>query len=301
MLKRLNKKGVTHADWAISMGIFIIYVSFLIVFILPSLLKTQFDPSPLFSSFEENFLKPLEWSVVKIPLNIIKLENSVDVGGNSLNVRLTVSITDDDHRFTKIDPSVDIDLTTYSDTIPEQNLNPSDELNGLRFTDENNKIKMILGCNSNSECDGKILNYTVAPTTTKKLPKVKPNCNILDEEACKFFLGIEEEIKGIKEKPFLTEGGESASFESYKNGQFYSLLKTENLKFPENKDFDILYQEDINGDGIVGDVKKSIFEKSNKKPPTVPENANVFIKEYKKFYVSHLGDLKPVIFYFEVW
>ncbi len=307
-MKKLNKKGVTHADWAISMGIFIIYVSFLIIFILPSLLKTTFDPSILFSSFENNFLKPIEWSIAKVPINVVNLKNMVqEAGGNSENVRLRVSIIDDDHIFTRVVPGEDNILLTY-----DLEGNPTDvdgELpNTLSFSDDSKK-EMIIGC-SGIDCNDKILYYFSAPISTRELPKITSECSTDDETACKVFLGIEEEMKGIKETKLLNGVNEVPSFSEYKNAessgfQGYNLMKTETLKFPDNKDFDILYQEDMNNDGILENNRVSLFDQAifsgERKPPGVPDNANVFIKEYKRFYLDSIGNLKTVIFYFEVW
>ncbi|MBI4154745.1 hypothetical protein HY498_01525 [Candidatus Woesearchaeota archaeon] len=292
----LNKKGVTHTDWAISMGIFIIYISFLIIFILPLLLKTQFDPSPLFNTMEENFLKPLEWTIVKIPLNLEKFENKLSQPTE--DVRLSISI-DNDHRFTTINPKSSSPLITFDES--DQPTQPLDELNFI----EDNK-KMRLGCQTS--CPNKILKYTIAPIKQKKV-LYENTCN-LDEEFCQFSLGTEEKIVGIKEKPFLNNQEESPSFLEYKEGQFsgYNTLKTDDLKFPESKDFDIKYIEDRDKNGVIDsneNQRRSIFDQSTfnqeQKPPPVPKNVNVFIKELKRSYVNEMGGLNPVIFYFEIW
>ena len=309
-LLRKNKKGVIHADWAISMGIFIIYVSFLIIFIIPSLLKTQFDPSTLLNSFEENFLKPIEWTVVKVPLTIEKfMDKPAGAGGASLATRviLTLELKDqgEDYRFTEVNPDTDTHLQTLDETDQPIGLGTP---NQLLFLTNDKKEKMKLGCGA-IDCNNRLVKYTIAPLKTKDMPEFSLTCN-LDDTYCKFALGIEEKIEGIKEKPFifLNElNKESPSFQRFKTGQFsgYSVTKTD-LKFPDNKDFDIRYQEDFNKDGIVDGNKRSIFEQADfhntdQKPPQVPENVNVFIKEFKKFYVDEKGEVKPVIFYFEVW
>jgi len=294
----LNKKGVTHTDWAISMGIFIIYIAFLIIFILPLLLKTQFDPSPLFNIMEENFLKQLEWTIVKIPLNLEKFENKLSQP--TQDVRLMMSI-DNDHRFTTINPKSSSPLITFDEN--DQPTQPIDELNFI----EDNK-KMRLGCQTS--CSNKILKYTIAPL--KQRGVLYDNICNLDQEFCQFSLGIEEKIVGIKEKPFLNNPQiqESPSFLEYKEGRFqgYNTLKTTYLKFPESKDFDIKYIEDRNKNGVIDpneNQRISIFDQSTfnqgQKPPQVPENVNVFIKELKRSYANEIGGLNPVIFYFEVW
>jgi len=310
-LLRLNKKGITHVDWAISMGIFIIYVSFLIIFILPGLLKTQFDPSILFDSFEKNFLKPLEWTVVKIPLIVVNLKNSIDVGASTQSVRLVFEIpTNSDYRFTKVEPVSSTKLQTFDEgDNPKGNFDADGKV-GLEFTNDLNKIKMILGCIP-LDCNDIPLKFSVAPLNTKKSPEFEITCNVDDENACKASLGIEEEIKGIKEKPFLSPDGnspkESSSFKDYKDGNFlgYSTLKTENLKFSDNFNFNIWYQEYSDGTGTFGSKESifdpSVFTNAEQMPPTVPDNADVFIKEFKRFYVNELGDVKPVVFYFETW
>ena len=178
-----------------------------------------------------------------------------------------------------------------------------DELNFI----EDNK-KMRLGCQTS--CSNKILKYTIAPL--KQRGVLYDNICNLDQEFCQFSLGIEEKIVGIKEKPFLNNPQiqESPSFLEYKEGRFqgYNTLKTTYLKFPESKDFDIKYIEDRNKNGVIDpneNQRISIFDQSTfnqgQKPPQVPENVNVFIKELKRSYANEIGGLNPVIFYFEVW
>ncbi len=310
---RLNKKGITHVDWAISMGIFIIYVSFLIIFIMPSLLKTQFDPSTLFDSFEKNFLKPLEWTVVKIPLNIEKLKKYKPGGGLDMDVVLDFEFEESlkpDYKFTKIEPDNDGPnnglMTVKNELGGGGQLIPTDNQPKFDFVNQD-QDKIRFNCEELS-CEDKLLKFTVASLERKNEPKYLIKCEPEDVDFCKASIGIEEEINGVKEKPFLSGANESASFKEYKDGAFsgYSILKTDYLKFSDNLNFDILYLEDTNNDGVMDGSKRSIFDQSGftnpqQKPPTVPDNANVFIKEFKRFYVNEFGDLKPVVFYFETW
>lgn len=310
---RLNKKGITHVDWAISMGIFIIYVSFLIIFIMPSLLRTQFDPSTLFDSFEKNFLEPIEWTVIKIPLNIEKLKKyKPSESGLDRDVVLNFEFKEKtEYMFTSINP-IDDGLGTGLMTVQE-GTGASGQLlaTTIQFDFVNSdKDKIRLHCEE-SPCENSLLKFTVASLERENKPEFELECEPdEDKNYCKASLGIEEEIKGIKEKLFLVDADESASFFDFKDVAAsekdfsYSILKTK-LTFSDNVNFDIWYIEDTKGDGTVDGSKESIFKQfgddKSKTPPTVPENANVFIKEFKRFYVNEFGDVKPIVFYFETW
>lgn len=311
---RLNKKGITHVDWAISMGIFIIYVSFLIIFIMPSLLRTQFDPSTLFDSFEKNFLEPIEWTVVKIPLNIEKLKKfKPSEGGLDRDVVLNFEFEEKTkYMFTKITPNDDgpgSGLMTVQEVTGASGQLLATEVQFDFVSSDKDKIR--LHCEVEiSPCQNILLKFSVASLKSKNKPEFDLKCEPdEDKNFCKASLGIEEEIKGIKEKPFLVGVDESTSFFEYKdvagsgNDFRYSTLKKGDLKFSDNVNFDIWYQE-VDSNGNLGN-KKSLFDQfgddESRKPPTVPENANVFIKEFKRFYVNEFGDLKPVVFYFETW
>ena len=236
MLKKLNKKGVIHADWAISMGIFIIYVSFLVIFIIPLLLTTQFDPSPLFKSFEVNFLEQIKWTIIKIPLAIKTLKDKP--APNPAVGKLIFEFTDDlkpDFIFKAIQPQDDgvgkglqsllesVGPGGQPDSTPEQ----------FGFTDES-KDRIIFRCEE--VCKDIILKFTIASIKKKNKPEFSLQCNPDEEDICKASLGIEEDILGLKETQItpVDNDKESTAFEDFKGlksggyGQVRILLK-----FPE--------------------------------------------------------------------
>lgn len=69
-----NKKGFSQIDWAISLGIFLLYIVWFFVFIKPQIVKTV-DFTPLAPEIKENLKNDVYWSVYQKPVFIKTYEN----------------------------------------------------------------------------------------------------------------------------------------------------------------------------------------------------------------------------------
>lgn len=67
----MNKKGAIHVDWAISMGLFLIYVVVLFILIKPGY-YAEYKPENLFSIIEDNFLSNISTKIKEVQLIIEK-------------------------------------------------------------------------------------------------------------------------------------------------------------------------------------------------------------------------------------
>ncbi len=65
-----EKRGVSQVDWAISLGIFILYLAWFFVFVRPQF-EVEESPAQLLDSTKERLLEQIEWSVEKSPLFVV--------------------------------------------------------------------------------------------------------------------------------------------------------------------------------------------------------------------------------------
>ncbi len=63
----MKKRGVSQVDWAISLGIFLIYLVWFFIFVRPQFVVEE-SPAQLLENAKENLLKQIEWEVEKRPL-----------------------------------------------------------------------------------------------------------------------------------------------------------------------------------------------------------------------------------------
>lgn len=78
------KKGATHVDWAVSLGIFLIYLLSLLIIIRPGF-TPLYTGDVLVSIIEDGLDKEVYWNITKVPL-FVRMDN---VGGNVYNINIT--------------------------------------------------------------------------------------------------------------------------------------------------------------------------------------------------------------------
>jgi len=66
----MNKKGLSHVDWVISMGMFILYVMFMLLFIKPGV-TSMFKDENLVGIVENNLFEEGYVSIEKIPVYVV--------------------------------------------------------------------------------------------------------------------------------------------------------------------------------------------------------------------------------------
>ncbi len=76
---RSNKKGLSHVDWAISLGIFLLYLMWFFVFVKPQFIADE-SPTQLLESTRESLVENLQWVVEKRPLFVFSNITGEDEG-----------------------------------------------------------------------------------------------------------------------------------------------------------------------------------------------------------------------------
>src|SRR3989338_7261681 len=76
------KKGDSHIDWALSLGIFLVYILFLFLFIKPGV-REIYEEKNLISIAENNFQKSAVSMVERIP--IVLSSSKIELNSNILN------------------------------------------------------------------------------------------------------------------------------------------------------------------------------------------------------------------------
>jgi len=74
------KKGVSHIDWVVSMGLFIVYVLILFIFIKPGYRPID-EGTILLKIVEDDFREDSYWNIDKVPLFITVSEEQYDSPG----------------------------------------------------------------------------------------------------------------------------------------------------------------------------------------------------------------------------
>lgn len=242
-MKKFSKKGASHVDWAISMGIFLIYLFTLFVLIKPGA-KPVYTQETLLSIVEEKFEENTTWVVKKTPLFIRKCKSYVPEGSTTEKPCI-IQIKEnsgywDGILFNELRNSVDSMGPTFE--VPHC-------IGDFSITKKN--YLLVLIPKSNFDFDNPDFNSVLSLELN---PANNPKC---DAE-----LGVTEDIEGISEK-WLNS---LKSFENYEN------LKID-WDYPKQKDFAIYVNE----------------EKITNSPEPY-QQANVFVKEYKDWYVEEDAD-----------
>ena len=87
-VRKIGKKGMSHVDWAISLSIFLLYISWFFIFVLGQG-KTQTDFSPYITTIESNLKDNIFFQVRKTPIitesNITDINKPIIVRFNGYN------------------------------------------------------------------------------------------------------------------------------------------------------------------------------------------------------------------------
>ncbi len=72
-----GKRGQVQVDWAMSLSIFLLYITWFFLFIRPSFMPAQ-DINAMFSSAEEGFKENISWSIELLPVFVKSNVTSID-------------------------------------------------------------------------------------------------------------------------------------------------------------------------------------------------------------------------------
>jgi|SRR3989344_1335205 len=248
----MNKRGLIHVDWALSMGLFLIYITVLFIIIKPGYFVAN-RPEDLFTIVNNNLIKIITVNIKEVQFSAVCKESSVP--GEIQELKLY-----DDagkYKFTKL---VDKDGTDLS------------EFSGVNLGDEL-KITCLKPPNGKEIISKETLVATSPPrrqidfSDSVNLPKYLFLCRYdhssQGKKECEGNLGIISTYTGFSER-YLQDLA-AKPYEEIRNS----------WGFPSNSKFKI---EVIKGENT------KVAEISDKTEP--PQNKNVYVKEFQNIFLD---------------
>ncbi len=253
----MNKKGSTHVDWAISMGIFLTYVLSMFILIQPGIEPIQKNDQ-LIDIVEKNMMDDIEVSIAKMPVKLINVAGNAIV---TLNGELPFKR---ENNFASM--STD-DLTLYSATA---GYDGGEYLTSITFhTSAASELVYIL----ESDKDDFVFDVsTIEGGTPVTLPEDLPP----DPEKT-FRLGAAEVIKGTSRDKIDNLCSDDMNADAYE-------AQLDKWGFPINKRFLIRVKYDKNDEY----ENKCFFEEPY-------DGANVFVKEIKVPVISETAEIEEYV------
>ena len=201
----MGKKGAIHVDWAISMGLFLIYVTVLFILIKPGYYP-EYKPENLFSILENNF-------VDNVSTDIKEVQVIIDICGGG---KTTIEIKEENDnyyfsKFTKDDGNILISGVTINGnqiTINCKNLQPT-----------------IIGSQAFTATSYPKVHYPRNEFSSS--PKYSVSCSNSGANNCKASLGVINDFVGFDEN-YVTQ----LKINQYK-------IISDSWGFPQNKKFNI--------------------------------------------------------------
>lgn len=259
----MNKKGLIHVDWAISMGIFIVYILGMFIFLRPGVTPIH-KPEALLDSVEENLKDSIYWTVKKTPLYV----DNCMAGGVFEPCNIQVSA--DGWSFSKSEGS---DGETYdTGSILRFSLSCTGEADGKEITDPDVIID---------------LTYYLDPLVEETIPRnvlANLQLEVSDFPQCKAHLMATENMMGIS----------SGLRDSLKAKSFEEVVGSDMWAFPAEKSLAVYtytsatVSDRLNWDRIVW-----------KQEPGAEQN--IFIREWKDRIVNEDGSNEPLTIHIEIW
>ncbi len=284
------KKGASHVDWAISIGIFLIYVLGLIVFLRPGI-QPLLNEDVLIKIVQNNFNNETYLTVGMAPL-LINLTNA-PTGRYSVQINKGFP-----YDWTKENVSI---LDQYGSHLPTYIRQSTCDINGCDLI-----------------FDANVERYTINKFTILHSSAFYPNASasslngslivienydpVLQKGNFTYSIGVNEDIKGVY-LPYLDN-----FLKSYTNTSSYPNLKKK-WKFPDTREFafylcnnknawNYCYANPTNGpyDGATLNFDSSLY---NITAPS--KDTNIFVKEYKDWIINRKGERIIVRILIQVW
>lgn len=214
----MNKRG-SHADWAISMGIFLVYILILFIIIRPGV-EPVHDESNLLDLVEEKFNEEVKWIVKMSPLFVRTCK------ATERNEPSTVTVEDKSGfwKFTKVKlPETEAAFGKYCVSIGSK----------FTLTCGGSDCPCGAGCPYVSD---KIFRLYYTPKGLEYIEENYPELRLDSKGESNAELGSSENLKGIYEK--WLSNFKSKDYETVK----------EDWNFPESRDFSI----SVNKGEIIG-------------------------------------------------
>ena len=195
------KRGLTHVDWAISAGVFLVAIIFFFILLRPGT-RPIYEPNTLMQLVEINFRDDFIWNVKKTPLFIKALEVPPKKDEDR-NVRV---IAPQNWRFSKVEPNPYPGPLEY-------------DFNEKRLT-----VRCKIGVCETDRGPIYVYYYPSKEEITQEETVIIAKCNIQDKDKCDAELGSTENFEGVAKN----------RLEKLK----YKELKEE-WKYPKDKEFAI--------------------------------------------------------------
>ena len=263
------KKGAIHVDWAISMGLFLLYVVLLFILIKPGA-EVEHKPENLFTIIENNFFP--ETSIIIKEVNFI-VDRCIGPGTPpEKNAKITIDSSNNDYRFSELIDTKTGEVFTGSGT------------NGVNV---GNRVSISCGKESDSFREISTQTIFIATSFPKKhidfdntdlIPIYSLTCDPEDEKFCKASLGAVNDFTGFSEE----------YIDNLKRIPYAELSKK--WGFPLSKRFKITAIKLRN---------ENTIEISDGTEPQ--EGVNVFVKEYPGVYLNSVNDRENMKVRILVW
>ncbi len=277
------KKGVSHIDWIVSMGLFIIYVLVLFIFIRPGYQIIN-EGNILLKIVEDNFKEQAYWTMIKIPLFINTLNaDSSCIDQNSGNYK-TPQHCSGDICYVRVNfPYEDIALNFNGLFIRDKNNNYLQSDVSDTCGSPNAVCNLDFGAEGLTPGETESFIYTLFYNETidyslsqdpifKPEYKCNPPCNPMNGPlpCFTYIFGVSENIVGISENKL---GGVDIAKD-------YPTVREANLK---------IFDKD-------GNEIKSLGTKTE--PPI---NINVYVRQWNDWILNINGTIKPVTVNIRGW
>ncbi|MBI2672618.1 hypothetical protein HYX16_06820 [Candidatus Woesearchaeota archaeon] len=262
-----NKKGAIHVDWAISMGLFLLYVVLLFILLKPGA-EVEYKPENLFTIIENNFFPEINIVIKEVNLIVDKCKGPGTPP--QLSTKITLESTSNDYRFSEL-----IDKTNNRDVSNDKGIGIGSKIN-INCGKEENDFHDILSRTNfiATSYPEKHIDFS----NPDLIPTYSVTCNPDDKEFCMANLGTVNDFFGFSEE----------YIEDLKKIPYADLSKM--WGFPLSKRFKITTTKLRNGNKI---------EISDGTEP--PAGVNVFAKEYQGVYLNSANARENVKVRIIVW
>ncbi len=289
MLKKIGKKGGIHVDWAISMGLFLVYVILLFIILKPGSYAIH-KPESLFTIIENTFINNTQISIREVQFNVKHCIEGREIILEDKN---------HNYRFSEVKKNEGgvVNLLTKEGGEPEEGISVGDKVDIYCSNEEDGYIAW-------TGDDEKKFLTTAYPkelkslTDTSSLPKYDIDCHKSPRnpnaqaapsgKECKASLGAVTEYTGFYKEYLDRVADKSNNFEQLKKDWGFPLDSFFRIK--------IIRTDPDPTDNVSPDIE--IFDRLNPEPP---EGVNVFIKEFDAVMLNKYNEREKIKINILVW
>lgn len=285
----MNKRGTSHADWAISLGIFLLYILSMLMLIQPGV-QPFYKEGELLNIVTENYRLSTSFVFYKTPLVIDTTGLEFTPGSPdylvTINTVFPFSGSPNDY------------AVTDADLVPLDNFYIAFEWDTVRFNapiipDVPNKFYII----SNKPADGISLPYDDRGTLDLGQPEIFKDTNFA------LTIGSTEVLQGVSAE-LLARDVDAGGINCQAGTPEEQAAKSDALKaswgFPRSKDFMIFYANTASAMYNPEDAPAgSIIPVCRQELPY--EQASVVVEEWATRIVDELGNTAPIRMVARVW